>query len=88
MHAVPPQSAPQVLIDSKDLTNDAGFVNVNQMTLQHNVFPNVFAIGDCSSTPNSKTMAAIGNVHSVFDATIEMHLFFFHRFSWTSWSSS
>lgn len=77
MHAVPPQSAPQVLIDSKDLTNDAGFVNVNQMTLQHNVFPNVFAIGDCSSTPNSKTMAAIGNVHSVFGVTMEMHLFFF-----------
>lgn len=62
LHAVPPQSVPSVLLDqSNGLTNAAGFVDVNQSTLQHVKYPNVFAIGDCSSTPNSKTMAAIGN---------------------------
>lgn len=60
LHAVPPQGAPQVLLDSKEITNEAGFVDVNQATLQHVKFPNIFAIGDCSSTSNSKTMAAAG----------------------------
>jgi len=53
-------STPDALKDnSGDLVNEAGFVNVNQWTLQHRKYPNVFAIGDCSASPNSKTMAAI-----------------------------
>lgn len=59
---MPPQSVPSVLLDqSNGLTNAAGFVDVNPSTMQHVKHSNVFAIGDCSSTPNSKTMAAIGN---------------------------
>lgn len=61
LHVVPPQSVPQVLLETKDLTNEAGFVDVNKSTLQHVKYPNVFALGDCTNTPNSKTMAAIGN---------------------------
>lgn len=61
LHAVPPQCVPQVLLESKDLTNAAGFVDVNKSTMQHVTYPNVFSLGDCASTPNSKTMAAIGN---------------------------
>lgn len=60
LHATPPQSAVSVLLEAKDLVNEAGFVNVDKHTLQHIKFSNVFAIGDCSSTPNSKTMAAAG----------------------------
>lgn len=44
--------------NSGDLVNEAGFVNVNRYTLQHMKYPNVFALGDCSSSPNSKTAAA------------------------------
>lgn len=44
--------------NSGDLVNEAGFVNVNKFTLQHVKYPNVFALGDCSSSPNSKTAAA------------------------------
>lgn len=44
--------------NSGDLVNEAGFVNVNKFTLQHMKYPNVFSLGDCSSTPNSKTAAA------------------------------
>ncbi|KAF9237139.1 FAD/NAD(P)-binding domain-containing protein [Melanogaster broomeanus] len=36
-----------------------GWVEVNPATMQHVKFKNVFSLGDCSSTPNSKTVAAI-----------------------------
>lgn len=35
------------------------YVTVDKDTLQHTAYPNVFAIGDCSNTPNSKTAAAV-----------------------------
>jgi len=61
LHAVPPQSAPDWLKATKlaDPNNPAGYVEVHKNTLQHNRYPNVFALGDVSSTPNSKTGAAI-----------------------------
>lgn len=60
LHVTPPMSTPASLNRNKDLTNEAGFVEVEKTTLQHVRFPNVFAIGDCSSSPNSKTAAAAG----------------------------
>lgn len=60
LHVTPPMFTPESLSKNKDLTNEAGFVNVNKFTLQHVSFPNIFAIGDCSSSPNSKTAAAAG----------------------------
>lgn len=59
LHVSPPMSAPDVLKKCTNLVNDLGFVNVNKDTLQHFKYPNVFAIGDCSSTPNSKTAASV-----------------------------
>lgn len=53
-------STPDELSHCKQLVNGAGFVDVNQSTLQHTKYSNVFAIGDCASTPNSKTAAAAG----------------------------
>lgn len=52
--------APDCLVASPALINEAGFVDVNKATLQHNRYKNVFAIGDCSSLPTSKTAAAVG----------------------------
>lgn len=61
MHVVPPQSAPDWLkatpLAAAD--NPGGYVEVDQYTLQHTRYPNVFALGDAGSTPNSKTGAAI-----------------------------
>lgn len=54
-------STAQAISQNKDLTNAAGFVEVNKSTMQHVRFPNVFALGDCSSSPNSKTAAAAGD---------------------------
>lgn len=57
LHVVPPQAAPQFLADSP-LAAESGFTDVDQHTLQHVRYPNVFGLGDGGSTPNAKTMAA------------------------------
>jgi len=57
LHVCPPQSAPD-FIKSSPLANEAGWVDVNQHTLQHNKYPNIYGLGDAGSTPNAKTMAA------------------------------
>jgi sulfide:quinone oxidoreductase len=60
-HAVPPQSAPDFIKTSplRDANNSYGYVEVNKTTLQHSRYPNVFALGDCTNAPCSKTGAAI-----------------------------
>ncbi len=58
IHVTPPMSAPD-FIKHSPLANDAGWVDVDKYTTQHNRFKNVFSIGDASGLPNSKTGAAI-----------------------------
>jgi sulfide:quinone oxidoreductase len=58
LHVSPPQSPPEE-IKSSPLANAAGWVEVNQNSMQHVRYPNVFALGDVTSTPNSKTAAAV-----------------------------
>ncbi len=58
IHVTPPQSAPDFVRNSA-IANSAGWVDVDQYTLQHNRYPNIFALGDCAGTPNSKTAAAV-----------------------------
>jgi len=61
MHVVPPQSAPDWVKKSvlADPTNPGGYVEIDKHTMQHTRFPEVFALGDAASSPNSKTGAAI-----------------------------
>ncbi len=61
MHLAPPQSAPDFIKRSPLSVPDSpyGWVDVNKHTLQHNRYPNVFSLGDASSTPNAKTGAAV-----------------------------
>ena len=58
IHVTPPQSAPD-FIKTSPLANEGGWVDVNQGTLQHNKFSNIFGLGDVASTPNAKTAAAV-----------------------------
>ncbi len=58
IHVTPPQSPPAFIRDS-GLGDEAGWVEVDQYTLQHKRYPNLFALGDCAGTPNSKTAAAV-----------------------------
>lgn len=57
LHVVPPQVAPQFLADSP-LAAESGFVDVDQFTLRHVRYSNVFGAGDAGSMPNAKTAAA------------------------------
>lgn len=58
IHIVPPQSAPD-FVKRSPLANDAGWVDVHKHTLQHSRYPDVWALGDASSLPCSRTGAAI-----------------------------
>lgn len=58
IHVTPPQSAPD-FIKKSPLANAAGWVDVNENTLQHNKYSNIFGLGDATSTPNAKTAAAV-----------------------------
>lgn len=58
LHVVPPQSAPSFIKESP-LADEAGWLDVDKHSLRHTRFANVFGIGDCSNSPNSKTAAAI-----------------------------
>ncbi len=61
LHTAPPQSAPDFIKNSALSKKDDpyGFVEVDQYTLQHPHFRNVFALGDVAGTPNAKTGAAV-----------------------------
>lgn len=58
IHVTPPQSAPDFIRQSP-LANESGWIDVDRFTLQHKRYPNIFGIGDATSTPNSKTGAAV-----------------------------
>ena len=56
---VTPKMGPPDFVKNSPLAGDGGWVDVDKHTTQHNKFPNVFSLGDCSSLPTSKTAAAI-----------------------------
>ena len=58
MHLAPPQAAPKFIADS-ELSNDAGWLTVDDKTMQHTKFDNVFGLGDVAQLPTAKTGAAI-----------------------------
>ena len=58
LHVVPPMSAPD-FIKRSPLANADGWVDVHKHTLVHNRYANIFALGDASSLPTSRTGAAI-----------------------------
>ena len=58
LHVVPPQCAPD-FIKQSPLANAEGWVEVDQTTLQHTRYADVFSLGDACSSPNAKTAAAV-----------------------------
>ncbi len=57
IHVVPPQVAP-AFIRSSPLAAASGYVAVDETTLRHPVYPNIYALGDACGAPNAKTAAA------------------------------
>jgi sulfide:quinone oxidoreductase len=60
LHVAPPMG-PLDFIKGSPIADAAGWVEIDQATLRHvkPEFGNIFALGDCSSLPTSKTIAAI-----------------------------
>jgi sulfide:quinone oxidoreductase len=57
MHVCPPQTAPD-FIRVSPLADAAGWVDVDQATLRHRTYENIWSLGDVMNAPNAKTAAA------------------------------
>lgn len=57
MHVCPPQTAPD-FIRFSPLADAAGWIDVDQTTLRHKTFDNIWSLGDVMNAPNAKTAAA------------------------------
>ncbi|MGJ8665879.1 MAG: NAD(P)/FAD-dependent oxidoreductase [Patiriisocius sp.] len=58
LHTAPPSVAPK-FVQQSSLVNDAGWLDVDKHTMQHNKYSNVFGLGDVAGVPTAKTGAAI-----------------------------
>ena len=58
LHLAPPQAPPKFVKESA-LANEAGWLEVDQYTLQHKKYDNIFGLGDVAALPTAKTGAAI-----------------------------
>ncbi len=57
MHVCPPQGPPD-FVRVSPLADAAGWLDVDQSTLRHKRFENVYGLGDVINAPNAKTAAA------------------------------
>ncbi len=57
IHVCPPQCAPD-FIRVSPLADAAGWLDVDQQTLRHKTFENIWSLGDVMNAPNAKTAAA------------------------------
>ncbi|CAL9696787.1 unnamed protein product [Knipowitschia caucasica] len=58
LHVTPPMG-PNPVVQNSPLSDGAGWLDLNKDNLQHNKYPNVFGIGDCTNLPTAKTGAAV-----------------------------
>jgi sulfide:quinone oxidoreductase len=63
LHVIPPQRAPEVIRQSglswADKWTDQGWAEVDQKTLRHLRYPDIFALGDVAGVPKGKTAASV-----------------------------
>ncbi len=63
LHVIPPQRAPEVIRRSglswTDKWTDQGWAAVDQKTLRHVAYPEIFALGDVAGVPKGKTAASV-----------------------------
>jgi sulfide:quinone oxidoreductase len=57
IHVCPPQTAPD-FVRVSPLADAAGWVEVDQQTLRHRRYANIWSLGDVMNAPNAKTAAA------------------------------
>lgn len=73
LHVSPPHK-PLAVVAESELANEGGFVAVDDKTLQHVKYPNVFSLGDASSCPTSKTAAAAASQSAVVKKNVTAFL--------------
>ena len=73
IHVTPPMGPPTFIAKSP-LADKAGWVDVDQYTMQHKVYPTVFSLGDCANLPTSKTGAAIRKQAPILAKNIVHHM--------------
>ncbi|OLZ42698.1 pyridine nucleotide-disulfide oxidoreductase [Natrinema saccharevitans] len=76
---VPPQYGQEALTENSPLTdadteNDGEYVAVDEHTLQHTEYEDVFALGDGCNTPNAKTAAAARKQSHVVLENLTAHM--------------
>lgn len=61
IHIVPPMTPPAIISQSILADNDKfkGYLEVDQYTMQHKRYGNIFGLGDCVGTPIGKTAASV-----------------------------
>ena len=69
LHVCPPQRPPDFVRDS-ELCDAAGWLDVDQATLQSTKHANIWGVGDVMNAPNAKTMAAARKQAPVVAANI------------------
>ena len=69
IHVCPPQKAPD-FIRASALADQAGWVDVDQNTLRHKKYDNIWSLGDVMNAPNAKTAAAARKQAPVVAANI------------------
>jgi eukaryotic sulfide quinone oxidoreductase len=67
---VTPHMKPPAFIKESGISDAAGFANVNKETTQHVEYPYIFALGDSSSLPTSKTAAAAAAQSGITSANL------------------
>lgn len=74
LHVTPPMKAHDSVKNSK-LADAAGWVEVDQGSLQHKRYENVFSLGDASSLPTSKVsiMAPFSTFYLSLVSTLGLH---------------
>ncbi|CAH2106091.1 unnamed protein product [Euphydryas editha] len=70
LHVTPAMSPPSCLSKCQRLADENGYLDVDCETLQHKRYPNVYGLGDCTNTPNSKTAAAVAKQSRVLELNL------------------
>lgn len=78
IHVVPPMSAPDVVRHSELAWQEGSmaqqWMEVDQYSLQHRRYPNIFGIGDVAGTPFGKTAASVKKQAPVVEENILAYL--------------
>ncbi|MEM7644028.1 MAG: TIGR01244 family sulfur transferase [Pseudomonadota bacterium] len=73
LHVCPPQTAPD-FIRVSPFADESGWVDVDQATLRHKAYENIWSLGDVMNAPNAKTSAAARMQAPVVAANVDANM--------------